>query len=67
MKQPPTTFELKATATTEPPWGWRAMTAAEVNRLLEVRLLSARLNRLIEEARALREMEAIGVPAIVED
>ena len=46
----------KPTATRMPPWGWG--TEAEIHRL------AARLNRLLAEARLLREIEALGVPAI---
>jgi hypothetical protein len=48
--------DAKPTATKMPPWGWG--TEAEVHRL------AARLNRLLAESRMLREMEALGVPAI---
>lgn len=58
MRQPPMTFELRATATTEPPWGWGGSTLSET------------LNRQIwhvQEIRALREMAGLGVPAIAND
>ena len=44
------------TASKMPPWGWG--TEAEVIRL------AARLNRLLMEARLLREIQELGVPAI---
>ena len=48
----------KPTATSSPPWGWARYRNPEIERL------AARLNRLLAEARTLREMEELGVPAI---
>jgi hypothetical protein len=46
----------KPSATTSPPWGW--------GKTAQVIRLAARLNRMLEQARILREMEELGVPAL---